>query len=171
MRRIAQAIPLLGVIIAAALLEPLLTVRFTLRAARPDLVLVVVAACALTRGPEAGAAWGGLGGLLQDLLSGHALGLEAGLKGAVGFLLGLASGVVLVEGIVLPFGAAVTATGVYALLAWGLGGLVGVPLGPGNWVGLGLTACVNGAVAPLAFRALRLGKHRSFAIDAAARRG
>lgn len=171
MRRVVRMAWPLGLLLAVALLEPVLTVRLRLVDGRPDLVLVLIVACALVRGPEAGAVWGFAGGFLQDLLSGHALGLEAGLKGVLGFLLGLASGAVLLEGILLPFGATVAATGIHALLARGLAELVGVPLGPGSWQGLGVAACANGALAPLAFRVFRFGAHRPSVTDAAARRG
>jgi rod shape-determining protein MreD len=170
-RRTTRTIYPLGLLAVAALLEPVLTVRFRLADARPDLVLVLVVAFALVRGPEAGVVWGFVGGFLQDLLSGHALGLEAGLKGIVGFLVGLAAFTVLLEGIALPFVATVAATGVYILLAGGLTGLVGVPLGPGSWQGLGVAACANGAVAPLAFWLVRSGEHRLLSTDAASRRG
>lgn len=171
MRRIARMAWPLGLLLVGALLEPVLTVRLRLVDTRLDLVLVLVAAWALVRGPEAGAVWGFVGGFLQDLVSGHALGLEAGLKGIVGFLLGLASGAVLLDGILLPFGATVGATGIHALLAWGLAGLVGVPLGPGSWQGLGVAACANGALAPLAFRAVRFGEYYPSVTDGAPRRG
>lgn len=139
----------------AAVVEPVLVRRLPL--GRLDLVLLVVAAWALLRGPEAGVGAGLVGGLLQDLLSGHALGLAAGPKILVGFLCGLWKDVVHSGGVGVPVLAALGATGVDTLASWGVRALVGWPTVGGRPGELFLLACSHAAMAPLVCWMVRWG--------------
>ncbi|MDR7417095.1 MAG: rod shape-determining protein MreD [Armatimonadota bacterium] len=142
-------------LIGAAVIEPVLVRR--LPSGRMDLVLLVVVTWALLRGPEAGAGVGLAGGLLQDLLSGHALGLLAGPKILVGFLCGMWRDVVQPGGAGIPALAALGAFLVDILASWGVRALVGWPVG---WVRPGeilLLACSHAAMAPLVYWAVRRG--------------
>jgi rod shape-determining protein MreD len=142
-------------LIGAAVAEPVLVRRLPF--GRMDLVLLVVVAWALLRGPEAGAAVGLVGGLLQDLLSGHALGLEAGPKILVGFLCGILRDVVQPVSAGIPALAALGATLVSTLASWGVRALVGWPVGGERPWEVLLLACSHGAVAPVVYWAVREG--------------
>ncbi len=155
MHRVWQAGWLGICLVGAAVVEPVLARRLP-GGGRMDLVLLVVVAWAVSRGPEAGAVTGTVGGLLQDLLSGHALGLEAGPKALVGFLFGLWRDVVHLEGRGVPSLAAFGATLVAAFARWGVRALVGWPA-EGWTVETVLLACFHAVLAPPAFWTLRRG--------------
>ena len=71
-------------LLAQASLAP----RITIGAVSPDFVFLIVAFFALYRGSIKGAVFGFLVGLLQDLGNPEMLGLNAGLKAMVGFVMG-----------------------------------------------------------------------------------
>lgn len=56
---------------------------------KPDLVLVLVVLHAIIRGPREGVLWGFIGGVAQDILTGHYLGLNALVKALTGYIVGL----------------------------------------------------------------------------------
>ncbi|MDR5684106.1 MAG: rod shape-determining protein MreD [Armatimonadota bacterium] len=144
-------------LVVATLIESTWTARLALLGGRPDLVLVLVVALALHRGPELGAAVGLAGGLLQDLVGGQSLGLMAGPKLVVGFLLGLMTRTLYVENVLTPVALLAAATFANGFLELGLGALTGYA--PPPWEDaaptVAVAACYNGVVAPLVFAWVR----------------
>ncbi|MCS7172201.1 MAG: rod shape-determining protein MreD [Armatimonadetes bacterium] len=146
----------LGVcLVGAVVVEPVLARRLPL--VRLDLVLLVVVAWALCRGPEAGAGAGLLGGLLQDLLSGHALGLEMGPKVLVGLLSGLWRDVAHPGSVGVQVLAVLGGAGIDTLASWGVRALVGWPTVGGRPGEILLFAFSHAAMAPLVYWAVRRG--------------
>lgn len=83
-----------GVVLAALVLQAAVVTRLPLPGSPPDLVLVVVLACALAEGPAVGAVTGFAAGLPADLLADHALGRLALAYVVAGYAVGrLAGGV------------------------------------------------------------------------------
>lgn len=79
-------------VLAAVLLQTAVVTRLPLPGSPPDLVLVVVLACALAEGPGVGAATGFAAGLLADLLADHALGRLALAYVVAGYAVGRLAG-------------------------------------------------------------------------------
>jgi rod shape-determining protein MreD len=90
-RRIAGAAVVLGLALPlAVLLQLAVASDLSLVAGAPDLVLIVVCALALARGPELGCLAGFAAGLALDVLAEHALGRDALIYCVAGYCLGLA---------------------------------------------------------------------------------
>ncbi len=140
---------------AAAVVEPVLAARIPQLGPQIDLVLLLVVGWALVRGPEPGAVGGLVGGLLQDLLSGWPLGLRAGPKVVVGFVFGLGSQVVHLEGRMVPAVTAALATLTCQAVTWGLVRVLGwaAPLPP--FRDLLPAVAVHTLAMPLLFRAVQ----------------
>lgn len=77
----------------------------------PDLVLIMVIAIGLLRGPDEGLIFGLAAGFFVDLLSGGIIGIQAVTKMAAGFSIGLLEKTIFKDNLVLPtlavFGATV----------------------------------------------------------------
>jgi rod shape-determining protein MreD len=90
-RRIAGSLAVLCVAVPlAVLLQLAVASDLSLVAGAPDLVLIVVCALALARGPELGCVGGFAAGLSLDVLAEHALGRDALIYCVAGYCLGLA---------------------------------------------------------------------------------
>lgn len=90
-RRIAGVAVVLGLALPlAVLLQLAVASDLSLVAGAPDLVLIVVCALALARGPEVGCIAGFAAGLALDVLAEHALGRDALIYCVAGYCLGLA---------------------------------------------------------------------------------
>ena len=131
--------------LAALVLQTAVVARLPLPGAPPDLVLVVVVAVALARGPRAGMATGFLAGCLADLLSDHALGRLALAYVVVGFLAGRVPAAD--RDARVPFTAVGTGALVALLLYAGEGLLLGDPRVGLAAVSLGIVSSVPYAVA------------------------
>ena len=77
------------IIIIALIIQLTILNSFTLQGIKPDLILILVIAFALLKGPEEGAIVGFFSGLLQDIFSIGLLGVHALIKTVTGFLCGL----------------------------------------------------------------------------------
>ncbi len=109
-------------VLAAVVLQTTVVTRLPLPGSPPDLVLVVVLACALAQGSTVGMATGFAAGLLADLLADHALGRLALAYVVAGYAVGrLAGGV---ERSVLRPVLAVAGGAALALLAYTAEGLL-----------------------------------------------
>lgn len=159
----------LGPLLRLVLLVGVAVLGVTLRArgvdVMPDLVLVVVAASALTHGRTAGAVTGLVGGWVLDLLPPGAahLGTMALAYAAVGFLVGSfrREGPVSALWVALVVGAAATALEV-ARLALALA--VSAPVDPGAAaVRVIVTGTIGAAIVPLVLRLEHANARRRFA--------
>lgn len=80
----------LVLILAASLLSSTIFTFLTIWGVKPDLVMVLIIMNGFSNGPQDGVLWGLVGGLLQDLLGGGIIGLNA-LEGmAAGYLAAIA---------------------------------------------------------------------------------
>jgi rod shape-determining protein MreD len=90
-RRIAGDVAVVGIVLPlAVLLQLAVAADLSLVAGAPDLVLIVVCAIALARGPELGCLAGFSAGLALDVLAQHALGRDALIYCVAGYCLGAA---------------------------------------------------------------------------------
>ncbi len=142
-------------LVGAAVVEPVLAARIPQLGPQIDLVLLLVVGWALMRGPELGAVGGLVGGLLQDLVSGWPLGLRAGPKVVVGFLFGMGSQVIHLEGRMVPGIAAALATLTCQVVTWGLVRVVGWAAPPPQLRDLLSAVAFHMLVMPFLFRAVR----------------
>jgi rod shape-determining protein MreD len=78
-----------GLLALAALLQSVIGPSLPLVRGRPDLVLVVILACAMLRGSGEGAFVGFLGGVLLDSVTYTPFGLNSALFGLLGYFTGL----------------------------------------------------------------------------------
>lgn len=145
----------LALLVLAVVLQSAVVPRLPLPGGAPDLVLVLVIAVGLLRGPVEGMLSGFAAGLLVDALAVQALGTAALVLVVTGCLAGLAAG----DAARSP-GAALTVVGVLSGLAAGGLGIVllltGQPHpGPGALIERAVvTAAYDVAVAPLVLWAL-----------------
>lgn len=90
-RRIAGDVVVMGLALPlAVLLQLAVAADLSLVAGAPDLVLIVICAIALARGPELGCVAGFAAGLALDVLAQHALGRDALIYCVAGYCLGAA---------------------------------------------------------------------------------
>lgn len=91
MARVGQLVAIVGLILAAALVDVVVLAPLNLPGAPPDVVLLVVAALALVLGPVAGAFVGFFAGLAVDVLppADHLIGRYALVFCLIGYLVGL----------------------------------------------------------------------------------
>ncbi|MBO8168776.1 MAG: rod shape-determining protein MreD [Thermoanaerobacteraceae bacterium] len=82
---------------------------------KPDLVLVWVVLLALVWGPRRGAVVGFLFGFVEDLFFAKYIGVNALVKMAVGFIIGLGEGRLVKENIIVPVIAVITGSLVFWL--------------------------------------------------------
>lgn len=93
----------LGLILVISLLLQLTVFNFIkVAGVKPDLILVFVIFNALLNGSRDGAVFGLVGGLLQDLITGQFIGLNAISKALTGFLFGLMGKKLYKENIIIP---------------------------------------------------------------------
>jgi len=100
------------------LLQSTVLHRLSIAGAYPDLILVVTIMIGLLRGTGYGAAVGFIGGLLQDILIGRFIGMNALVKMIVGYLVGLTEEKVFKENFITPFAAVLLGTLLSELLLW-----------------------------------------------------
>lgn len=124
---------------------------------KPDLVLLVVVAWALTRGAKEGLFLGGAAGLLLDLLRGHWIGLGAVTYLTTGYLVGLLEDHLFKENVLVPMLVAFFATLLYQLLFLLLGNSFGLgyPLFFTLWRITFPSVLYNAALAPLVYWQVR----------------
>ena len=97
-------------ILVAGVLESTVVAHLDVMGGRPDLVLLVVLAWAIQRGPSEGVAAGILGGFVLDSLSGTPFGIHTALLGVIGFSTSLGEEGLYRGNLALFFGVAVLAT-------------------------------------------------------------
>lgn len=102
-------------LLAALVLQASVLARIPTPGARPDLVLVVVVAFALAKGPLVGLVVGFSAGLLLDLVGVHALGALALVLCVVGYLAGLFA-IEVEQSAFIPFVVVAAATATATLL-------------------------------------------------------
>lgn len=102
-------------------LETTLFSHFSLRGTVPDLVLMFVIFYSLLKGPEAGAKYGFLCGLFEDLYLGRFIGTNALAKGLTAYLIGRFSGNVFKENILVGFGGVFLGTLINGMVMFILG--------------------------------------------------
>jgi len=146
----------------ALLVQTTVLARLPLPGTTPDLVLVLVAALALVRGPLVGCLLGFAAGMLADLGADRELGRTALVLALVGYAAGLAAGE---RGRSLPWsvlvvaGSAAAAVVVYALEGLLLGDAR--VTGPAFRAALGSTVTYAGVLAALVVPVLRALARRS----------
>ena len=97
-------------LLLAAVFQSALVTALDLAGGRPDLVLLVVLAWAMLRGPSDGVFAGLLGGFALDTLSGTPFGVHTGVLGVIGFSTGLGEANLYRGNLPLFFGGAVLST-------------------------------------------------------------
>lgn len=100
------------------LLQSTVMYRLSIAGACPDLLLVLTVMTGLLHGTRYGTAVGFIGGLLQDLLIGRFLGMNALVKMVTGYLVGLTEEKVFKENFITPFAAVLLGTLGSELLLW-----------------------------------------------------
>lgn len=120
-----RALPVIGSIIIATLLQAGLAPHMTIGGVTPNFLLIVVVTVALTSGPTAGASAGFASGLLFDLLGTGPVGPMALVLAVTGYLAGTLHEQMFAEGWLLPltvlFFAALAAEVAYGILLMMLG--------------------------------------------------
>ena len=84
------------------ILQSTLFPHLTVAGVKPDLVLILVVFYTLLHGSREGALVGAIGGLLQDLLLGQNIGMNALAKIMVGYLFGLLEKKIYKENLLIP---------------------------------------------------------------------
>lgn len=84
------------------ILQSTLFTHLTIAGIKPDLVLILIIFYAILHGPKEGALAGIIGGLLQDLLFGQNLCMNALTKLTVGYLFGLLERKIYRENLLIP---------------------------------------------------------------------
>jgi rod shape-determining protein MreD len=97
-------------VLCAAVFQSVIGTALTVAGGRPDLVLLVVLAWAMQRGPSEGIAAGILGGFALDTLSGLPLGVHTSILALIGFSTSLGEVGLYRGNLALFFGAAVLST-------------------------------------------------------------
>lgn len=87
------------------ILQSTLFSHLTVAGVKPDLVLILVVLYALLHGPKEGALIGFAGGLLQDLLFGQNIGINALTKIIVGYIFGVLDRKIYKENLLIPIAA------------------------------------------------------------------
>ncbi len=145
------------VVVVAGLVQSAWLARIPVWGAVIDPLLPLVVAIGIFRGAEEGAVVGVAAGLLQDLLSGAAIGVHGLSKLVVGFVAGLFEQSIYAEDPFLPAVATCVATLLGELVL--LGVLVVTALAPLSWPLTLQTvlaqAVLNSAIAPVVFRGVR----------------
>lgn len=108
----------LAVILLALLLQSTVLAALPLWGVYPDLILVVVVAFSLLKGPVFGARYGFFAGLGLDLLIGEMVGLNAVTKMLVGAVVGAMADKLYKENYLVPFLSVMAATLLDQLLYW-----------------------------------------------------
>ena len=150
------------VLAVALLVQTTALVRLPLPGGTPDLVLVLVVALALVRGPLVGSLLGFAVGLLADLGADRELGRTALVLALVGYAAGLAAeerGPSQLRAVLVAAGAAATAVVVYALEGLLLGDAR--ITGAATWAALGTTVTYSVLLTPVVVPALRALARRS----------
>lgn len=107
---------LVPLLLAVVLLQATVLPELTILGVKPELMLLMVLAWSLLRGPEEGLVWAFMGGLALDLFSGGPFGASTLGLLAVSFLSGLTEPSVIRTSFVLPMGAALVGTLLYQSL-------------------------------------------------------
>ncbi len=146
-----------AVVVVATLVQSAWLARIPVLGAVVDPLLPLTVAVGIFRGAESGAVVGVGGGLLQDLVSGAAIGVNGLSKLVVGFTSGLFERSIYAEDPFLPAVATFVASLVGQLLLLGILVVTGLaaPSWPDAFQTVLTQAVLNSAIAPLVFRAVR----------------
>lgn len=153
----------LPLLIVLALLQSTWIPPVPLLNVRPDLVLLVVLAWAIVRGPYEGAIAAFVGGLAVDALSSWPLGSHALVLLLVAVPLGWLAAPLARGNLVYPLVGTLAASALYGLLLLGLAQALGWPVqwGPALWRTVLPLAIVEATVMPLAYWLLHWGNERA----------
>ncbi len=125
-----------ALLVGSLILQATVLPRLAIAGARPDLLLVVTILLGLRFGPLPGAGVGLAGGLLQDVLIGRFIGMNALTKGLTGYCIGLAEEKLFKENIATPLAAVLVGTITHESLFWllqaGFGRYVPLPAALGR---------------------------------------
>jgi rod shape-determining protein MreD len=124
-----------------------------LAGAKPDLLLIAVVFFAFIKGAKAGVGLGFFYGLLEDLVVGRFIGLNALAKAVTGLLVGLTDGKIYKENLIAPGLLIIAASMVNGLLVTALFKIAGVPVNfiDSFWRILLPGAIYNLGIAPLLY--------------------
>ncbi len=75
---------------------------FTIMGVKPDLLLIMVVFTAFIKGSKYGGIFGFMLGLMEDLITGRFIGMNALIKGSLGYLIGLTEGKIYKENLLAP---------------------------------------------------------------------
>lgn len=75
---------------------------FTIMGVKPDLLLIMVVFTAFIKGSKYGGIFGFMLGLIEDLITGRFIGMNALIKGSLGYLIGLTEGKIYKENLLAP---------------------------------------------------------------------
>lgn len=101
---------------------------FEIGGAKPDLLLVFVVLLAILKGKKAGASIGFFFGLLEDLVIGKYIGMQALIKMITGFLIGYLHGTIFQENLAVPIIAAGLGTVLHDTAYFTLLNMIGIEL-------------------------------------------
>lgn len=90
------------IFLISLILQSTLFTHLAIAGVKPDLILIFVVLYAFLNGPREGAVIGIIGGLVQDLLFGQYIGLNAITKLTVGFLFGYLERKIYKENLLIP---------------------------------------------------------------------
>lgn len=116
---------------------------------KPDLILVLAAFTGLLRGSNAGGFIGFFGGLLEDLVAGRAIGINAISQMVTGYAAGFGKGRLFEDNLIAPLGLVLVATllreAIYFVMAWSFG------------FGFSSAFIIRGVIIPTAFYNVLVG--------------
>lgn len=143
------------------ILQSTLFSHLTFAGTKPDLVLILTVFFALLNGPRAGALAGLTGGMLQDLMFGRYIGMNAFAKLIVGYLFGILERKIYKDNILIPmasvFLAAFLNETIIYMLGWASGNLNPAEQGFGGYFSMMSSvilpaAIYTGFLAPFIYR-------------------
>jgi rod shape-determining protein MreD len=140
-----------GLLALVTVLQVTLAPRAAVLGIKPDLLLLTVVGCALTRGSVAGCLVGAAAGTVEDVMVGQYLGVRALALALVGLLTARAATRFFGDQPLVPVVAALGGTALAELTTWVLWRVVGLPLPLGTGLArVVLPSCLyNGLVAVL----------------------
>lgn len=118
----------IGLLASVALLQVTLVPHLSIGGVKPDLMLMAVVSWSLLRGAGEGIAWGAIGGLVLDLLSGGPFGIFTLSLILVGFLTSVGEINIFRANVLLPGATIIFATLIYHLALLLLLQILGWPI-------------------------------------------
>lgn len=142
----------LGLLVLVTVLQVAVAPRAAVLGIKPDLLLLTVVGCALTRGTLAGCLVGAAAGAVEDVMVGQYLGVRALAFALVGLVTARAATRFFGDQPLVPVVAALGGTALAELTAWGLWRVVGFPLPLGTGlVRVILPSCLYNALVAVLF--------------------